>query len=69
MCKILKEPTIQALYPIGEYEFQGNFSWISSFMKRFNLLLRRKIKISQKLPKDIEIKLEEFRRFIIKLRI
>src|SRR5688572_28230268 len=39
MCKILKEPVIQALYPTGEYEFQGNFSWITSFMKRFDLSL------------------------------
>ncbi|GES78483.1 pogo transposable element with KRAB domain [Rhizophagus clarus] len=36
MCKILKEPVIQALYPAGEYEFQGNLSWINSFMKRFD---------------------------------
>ena len=68
MCKILKEPTIQALYPVGEYEFQGNLSWINSFMKRFNLSLRRRTKISQKLPEDTEEKLEEFRRFIIRLR-
>ena len=68
MCKILKEPTIQALYPVGEYEFQGNLSWINSFMKRFNLSLRRRTKISQKLPEDTEEKLEEFRRFVIRLR-
>ncbi|GES84115.1 pogo transposable element with KRAB domain [Rhizophagus clarus] len=59
MCKILKEPVIQALYPAGEYEFQGNLSWINSFMKRFGLSLRR-TKISQKLPEDIEQKLDEF---------
>ena len=68
MCKILKEPTIQALYPAGECEFQGNLSWINSFMKRFNLSLRRRTKISQKLPEDTEEKLEEFRRFVIRLR-
>ncbi|GES74194.1 pogo transposable element with KRAB domain [Rhizophagus clarus] len=68
MCKILKEPVIQALYPAGEYEFQGNLSWINSFMKRFGLSLRRKTKISQKLPEDIEQKLDEFRQFVIKLR-
>ncbi|CAB4406723.1 unnamed protein product [Rhizophagus irregularis] len=61
MCKILKESSIQALYPAGEYEFQGNLSWINSFMKRFGLSLRRRTKISQKLPEDLEEKLDEFR--------
>jgi hypothetical protein len=69
MCKILKEPSIQALYPAGEYEFQGNLSWINSFMNRFGLSLRRRTKISQKLPEKLEEKLDEFRRFIIRLRI
>ena len=68
MYKILKEPAIQALYPMGEHEFQGTLSWIYSFMKRFDLSLRRKTKISQKLPEDTEAKIEEFRRFIIRLR-
>ena len=54
MCKILKEPTIQALYPAGKCEFQENLFWINSFMKRFNLSLRRRTKISQKLPEDTE---------------
>src|SRR3954451_7644080 len=69
MCKILKELTIQALYPAGEHEFQGSLSWINSFMNRFNLSLRRRTKISQKLPEDTEQKLEEFRRFVIRLRV
>jgi transposase len=68
ICKILKEPAIQALYPTGEYGFQGNLSWINSFMKRFGLSLRRRTKISQKMPEDTEQKLDEFRRFIIRLR-
>ena len=68
MCKILKEPAIQELYPAEEYEFQGNLSWINSFMKRYDLSLRRKTKISQQLPEDTEEKLEEFRRFVIRLR-
>jgi hypothetical protein len=68
MCKILKEPTIQALYPTGEYGFQGNLSWINSFMKRFGLSLRRRTKISQKMPEDTKQKLDEFKRFIIRLK-
>src|SRR5436190_18502013 len=38
-------------------------------MKRFDLSLKRKTKISQKLPEDTEEKIEESRRFIIRLRI
>ncbi|UZO29582.1 uncharacterized protein OCT59_023046 [Rhizophagus irregularis] len=68
MCKILKESSIQALYSVGEYEFQRNLSWINSFIKRFGLSLRRKTKISQKLPEDLEEKLDEFRRYIIRLK-
>jgi transposase-like protein len=68
MYKILKEPTIQVLYPMGEHEFQGTLSWIHLFMKRFDLSLRKRTKISQKLPEDLEEKIEEFRRFIIRLR-
>ncbi|GES74012.1 activating transcription factor 7-interacting protein 2 isoform X1 [Rhizophagus clarus] len=60
MCKILKELVIQALYPAGEYEFQGNLFWINSFMKQFGLSLKKRTKISQKLLKDIEQKLDEF---------
>src|SRR6266498_4853342 len=69
MCKILKEPAIKTLYLTGKYEFQGNLSCISSFMKRFDLSLRRRTKISQKLPEDTEEKLEEFKRFVIRLRM
>ena len=61
MCKILKVPSIKELYPAGEYEFQGNLFWINSFMKRFGLSLRRRTKISQKLPEDLKDKLDEFR--------
>ncbi|GBB94966.1 hypothetical protein RclHR1_24520002 [Rhizophagus clarus] len=38
-------------------------------MKRFDLSLRRKTKISQKLPEDTDEKLENFKRFIIQLRL
>ncbi|GBC16278.1 pogo transposable element with KRAB domain [Rhizophagus irregularis DAOM 181602=DAOM 197198] len=68
MYKIIKEPAMQVLYPAGEDKFQGTLSWIQSFMKRFDLSLRRRTKISQKLPEDIDAKLEEFRRYIIRLR-
>ena len=68
MYKIFKEPAIQVLYPTGEHEFQGTLTWIQSFMKRYNLSLRRKTKISQKLPEDTKEKLDEFRHYIIRLR-
>ncbi|GBC08468.1 hypothetical protein RclHR1_08130011 [Rhizophagus clarus] len=65
MHKIFKEPAIQRLYLAGDDEFQETFSWIQSFIKRFDLSLRRRTKISQKLPEDTDAKLEEFKQFII----
>ncbi|CAB5371896.1 unnamed protein product [Rhizophagus irregularis] len=65
MHKILKEPVIQRLYPTEDDEFQGTLTWIQSFMKRFDLSLKRRTKILQKLPEDTDAKLEEFKHFII----
>src|SRR5436853_7244310 len=36
MCKILKKPIIQALYPAGEYEFQENLAWVNCCRKRLD---------------------------------
>ncbi|GBB86780.1 hypothetical protein RclHR1_01320015 [Rhizophagus clarus] len=42
---------------------------IQSFMKRFDLSLRRRTKISQKLTENIDEKLENFKCFIIRLKL
>jgi hypothetical protein len=38
-------------------------------MKQFELLLKKRTKISQKLPENLKEKLDEFKRFIIRLKI
>ena len=52
----------------GVTDFSGHRSWCSRFMKRHNLVIRQQTKISQKLPTDLEEKITEFQRFIIKCR-
>ena len=52
----------------GVTDFSGHCSWCSRFMKRHNLVIRQQTKISQKLPTDLEEKITEFQRFIIKCR-
>jgi hypothetical protein len=47
--------------------FKASRGWCEKFMKRKILSLRRKTKISQKLPSEFETKLTEFQRFIIGL--
>ena len=48
--------------------FTGRRSWCSRFMKRHNLVLRQKTKISQKLPEDLDEKITDFHSFVIKRR-
>ena len=45
--------------------FKYSTQWLSHFLKCYDLFLRCKTKITQKLPKDLEEKLLSFQRFII----
>lgn len=49
-------------------DFKGTVSWCSRFLKRNDLVLRQKTKISQKLPDDLEDKISSFQSFVIKMR-
>jgi len=69
MFDILKEPEMTALYGNSAENFKASFRWLTSFMKRYKLSLRRRMKISQKLLKQTEKSLEEFYQFITCLRI
>ena len=69
MFDILKEPEMTALYGNSTDNFKTSFRWLTSFMKRYKLSLRRRTKISQKLPEQTEESLEQFRQFITRLRI
>ncbi|GBB86314.1 hypothetical protein RclHR1_12730011 [Rhizophagus clarus] len=69
MFEILREPDMVALYGELANNFMATFRWLTAFMKRHNLALRRRTRISQKLPEQLEESLESFYRFVIRLRI
>ena len=68
MLDILKEPDIIVLYG-NITNFKLSNRWLYAFMRRQRLSLRRRTKIAQKLPKQIEESLEKFHQFITRLRI
>ena len=57
---------------LGEYNTSTTFfasaGWCTRFIERHGLTLRQWTKLSQKLPADLEAKVDSFQRFIIKLR-
>ena len=48
--------------------FKASAGWCTRFMRRNDLTIRQKTKISQKLPTDLEDKITSFQRFIIARR-
>ena len=52
----------------GIPEFIATPGWCSRFMNSHNLVLRRKTKIAQKLPKELDDKVIKFHKFVIKCR-
>src|SRR2546423_4638944 len=69
MFEILKEPEMLVLYGELMKEFKTSQRWILGFMKRYKLALRRRTRISQKLPDKTRELLESFYDFITNLRI
>lgn len=69
MLEILNEQDMVVLYGNLTEEFKTSHRWIVAFMKRYNLALRRRTKISQKLPNQTQKQLESFYRFVTNLRI
>ncbi|CAG8632807.1 2269_t:CDS:1, partial [Diversispora eburnea] len=55
-------------YPGADSKFHATDMWLFQFMKRNNFALRRKTKISQKLPEDLADKIISFQKFIINHR-
>ena len=69
MFEILKEPELLVLYGDLTEEFKTSQRWILGFMKRYKLALRRRTRISQKLPDKTQELLESFYKFVTNLRI
>jgi hypothetical protein len=69
MFEILREPEMVVLYGDSMEEFKMSQRWTVGFMKRNKLALRRRTRISQKLPNSTQELLEKFNRFVNDLRI
>ena len=46
-------------------DFKGSQGWCQKFMKRWDLCVRQRTHIAQKLPSDVEEKVQSFHRFVI----
>jgi transposase-like protein len=69
MFELLNEPELLVLYGNLIEEFKTSHSWLVAFMKRYKLALRRRTRISQKLPNRMSELLESFNNFVTNLRI
>ncbi|KAJ1086507.1 hypothetical protein NDU88_004529 [Pleurodeles waltl] len=54
--------------PDHSNRFKATVSWCTRFFERHNLVLRQKTKIAQKLPADLEAKVNSFHRYVIQQR-
>ncbi|CAG8653072.1 5911_t:CDS:2, partial [Paraglomus occultum] len=68
MLEILRKPDIIFLYGDSAECCRVSSRWISAFMKRYKLSLRRSTKISQKLPAHTHALLQNFNQFVNNLR-
>ncbi|CAG8751711.1 644_t:CDS:1, partial [Acaulospora morrowiae] len=71
MLKIIAETVANTDDPtkkLNAINFKASSTWLKRFLHRNGLTLRHKTKISQQLPKDLEEKLLNFQRYIIRLR-
>ena len=65
--KAIQQKAVALIQPINP-EFRASDGWLQKFMTRNSLLLRRHTSIQQKLPGDLEKKLEEFMSSVQALR-
>ncbi len=69
MLEILKEPDMMNLYGNLTNNFKTSLHWLTTFMKRYKLFLKKRTKISQKLLNQTQELLENFYQFVTRLRI
>jgi hypothetical protein len=53
---------------IGRTDLKVSQGWITRFMKKKGLSLRRRTFLYQRMPKDFDDKVIDFRRYVIQLR-
>uniref|UniRef100_A0A8C0J9M6 Brinker DNA-binding domain-containing protein n=1 Tax=Chelonoidis abingdonii TaxID=106734 RepID=A0A8C0J9M6_CHEAB len=63
--QMLKDDKYKSVKPLM---FIASAGWCTRFMSRHGFCLRQRTKIAQKLPRDLELKIESFQSFIIKYR-
>ena len=66
--KYLLENESFSNYPGAIEKFQASDKWFCGFLRRHDLALRRKTKISQKFPEQLSDKIIDFHKYIIKMR-
>ena len=66
--KRLLATDFKQLYPDAVNDFKASDAWFNRFLNRHNLSLRRRTKISQKLPKELHEKLCSFHHYICTLQ-
>ena len=69
MLEILREVDMLELYGNLAENFKMSHYWLVAFLKRYRLALRRRTRISQKLPSKTQELLDKFNKFIIHLRL
>lgn len=69
MLEILREVDMLELYGNLAENFKISHCWLVAFLKRYRLALRRRTRISQKLPSKTQELLDKFNKFIIHLRL
>lgn len=52
----------------GISDFKASAGWCTRFMRRYDLVLRERTKIAQKLPADLDDKILQFHQFVIRNR-
>ncbi|CAG8499498.1 12426_t:CDS:2, partial [Acaulospora colombiana] len=67
MLEILKEPDMVSLYS-NAGQFKARSRWLTAFMKRKKIALKRRNKLPQKLSEQLRISLDKFRHDIFQLR-
>ena len=67
--EILKEDDMLEIYGKSVENFKKSHRWLIAFLRRYRLALRRRTRISQKLPSKTQDLLEKFQQYIIRLRL